>query len=381
MIRGLAWRQLADEKLRLLAAVAGITFAVLLQLMQFGFRDALYTSSTLVHARLDADVVLTSSQYEYIGSTSTFTRRRLYQALMLEEVESVTPLHLGITPFKDQDTRQNRQIVVLGLDPDDPALDLAAMKADVEPIRFADAALFDARSRPEFRPVIERFESDGIVHTEVAGRRVDVTGLFELGVSFVGNAHMIVSEATFGRLFHRPPGAIELGLVRVRPGSHIDDVRAALAERLTPDVKVMTRRQLVDLERRFWARNSPIGFIFGLGVFVGLLVGAVIVYQILYTDVSDHMAEYATLKAMGYTDRSLYLVVIQEALILSVFGFPVGLMLAQGIYVVAREATRLPIFMTVPRVLMVFALTATMCGLSGLLAMRKLKSADPAEAF
>jgi putative ABC transport system permease protein len=381
MIHRLPWRQLTKEKLRLLAACAGITFAVLLQLMQFGFRDALYTSSTLVHTRLMADLVLTSSQYEFIVAPGTFPRQRLYEAQMFEQVASVGSMQMGIVPFKDPVTRRDRQVLMLAFSPDNPAFDLASMHAEVDKLRLADTAFFDASSRSDFRPVIERVRKDGSVRAEVAGRRIEINGLFDLGVSFTGNAHMITSDATFRRLMHRPEGATDVGLVRLKPGSDVAAVQTALTAALPPDVKVMTPRQFADLELSYWNKNSPIGFVFNLGVLVGLFVGAVIVYQILYTDVSSHLPEYATLKAMGYRDHSLSLVVLQQAVILSVLGFPVGFVLAQGLYAIARQATGLPIVMTVARVVMVFGLTVLMCGMSGLLAMRKLKSADPADAF
>jgi DevC protein len=381
MIHRLPWRQLTYEKLRLLAAGAGITFAVLLQLMQFGFRDALYTSSTLVHTRLLADLVMISAQYEYIVSPGRFPRRRLYDALMFKEVESVASMQVGIVPFKDPVTRQDHQVLMLALSPDNPAFDLALMNADATKIRVADTALFDARSRAQFLPVIERVRRDGAIRTDIAGRRIEIAGLFDLGVSFTGNAHMITSDSTFRQLMHRPEGTTDVGLVRLKPGSDVDVVRTALAAVLPPDVRIMTRQQFADLEHSYWNKSQPIGFIFNLGMLVGLLVGAVIVYQILYTDVNDHLPEYATLKAMGYPDRALSLVVLQQALILSVLGFPVGFILAQGLYSVARQATGLAIVMTGARVVIVFGLTLLMCGASGLLAMRKLRSADPADAF
>jgi putative ABC transport system permease protein len=381
MIHRLPWRQLTYEKFRLLAAGAGITFAVLLQLMQFGFLDALYTSSVLVHTRLLADLVITSAQYEYIVSTGTFPRRRLYEAQMFKQVESVGSLQMGIVPFRDPVTRQDHQVLLLAVSPDNPAFDLALLNADPEKIRIADAVLFDGRSRSGFLPVIERVRREGAIRTDMAGRRIEIAGLFDLGVSFSGNAHMITSDSTFRQIMHRSEGSTDVGLVRLRPGSDIDAVRTALAAALPPDVKIMTRQQFADLELGYWNRNSPIGFIFNLAVLVGLFVGAVIVYQILYTDVSDHLPQYATLKAIGYRDQALSLVVLQQALILSVLGFPVGFVLAQGLYLVTRAATGLPIVMTGARVVMVFGLTVLMCGASGLLAMRKLKSADPADAF
>ena len=381
MIHRLPWRQLTHEKLRLLAAGAGITFAVLLQLMQFGFRDALYTSAVLVHDRLLADLVVTSSQYEYIVSPSAFPRRRLSEARMFKEVESSASLQVGIVPFTDPVTREEHQVLLLAFKPDDPVFNLTSMNADVSKIVLADTAMFDARSRAEYQPIVDLVRREGVVRTDMADRRIDVTGVFELGVSFTGNAYMMTSDATFRRLLHRPEGTADIGLLRLKPGSDVEAVKTGLSTALPRDVKVMTLRQFAELEQSYWNRSQPIGFIFNLGLVVGLLVGAVIVYQILYTDVSDHLPEYATLKAMGYRDGALSLVVLQQALILSVLGFPVGFGIAQILYAAARRTTGLPIVMTVARAMMVFGLTVLMCGVSGLLAMRKLKSADPADAF
>ncbi|MEI6666783.1 MAG: ABC transporter permease DevC [Acidobacteriota bacterium] len=381
IINRLAWRQLTSEKLRLLAAGAGITFAVLLQLMQFGFRDALYTSATLVHSRLLADLVMTSPQYEFIISPGSFPKQRLREAMQFKEVESVSSLEMGIVPFRDPLSRKDRQVLMLAFNPDEPVFDLTLMNTDASKLRVADAVFVDARSRADVRPVIEYVQREGSIRADVAGRRVDVAGLVEFGVSFTGNANMVTNDATFRKFIHRPEGPAEIGLLRLKPGSSVDAVQAALTATLPPDVKIMTPQQFADLELSYWNKNSPIGFVFNLGVVVGLMVGAVIVYQILYTDVSDHLPEYATLKAMGYRDRALSLVVLQQSLILSVVGFPIGYVLAEGLYALARQATGLPIIMTLSRVVLVFGLTVAMCGGSGLLAIRKLKSADPADAF
>lgn len=381
MIKRLAWRQLLNERLRLIAAVAGITFAVLLQLMQFGFRDSLYTSSTLVHSRLQADLVMIGAQYSYLVAPSTFARRRLYEALRVRDVDSVASLQLGIVALKDPVTREDRETLLFAFDPGERVFDLAEMNTSAAAIASADVLLLDRRSRVELRPLVERVAREGPVVAEASGHRVELGGLFDLGVSFTGLAHAMASDYTLRRILRRPEGTVEIGLLRLKPGASPEAVRTALTAALPPDVKVITRQQFVAIEQAYWDRATPIGFIFGLGTFVGLLVGAVIVYQILYTDVTDHLPEYATLKAMGYRDRSLSLVVIQEALILSAMGFPLGLVLAQGLYVVARNATGLPIVMTASRVAIVLALTVGMCAGAGLLAMRKLRSADPADAF
>jgi putative ABC transport system permease protein len=378
----LAWLQLTREKRRLVAAVAGIAFAAMLMLMQLGFRDALLTSSTRFHECIEGDIVIISPLYQYIVFSKPFTVRRLHQALALENVESVAPLYIGITNWMSPDTHLERSVLVLAVDPNASALALPGVTENLGKIQALDTVLFDVKSRREFGPIEEQFLKNGAAITEVTGRRIEVTGLFQIGSSFGTNGNIITSDLTFFRLFpYRKSGLIDVGVIKLKPGADPEKTRAQLSELLPKDVKVLTRQKFIDLEHQYWEQNSPVGFIFTLGALMGFIVGAVIVYQILYTDVSDHLQEYATLKAMGYGDRYLLSIVLQEALILSVLGFIPGSLIAEGIYNVARNATNLPMTMTLSRMVTVFLLGVVMCLFSGALAMRRLKAADPADIF
>lgn len=384
MIRNipLAWLQLFHEKTHLLAALAGITFAVMLMLMQLGFRDALYQSSTKMHEHLRADLVLISPQYEYLYSTEHFSQRRLYQALAFPGVASVEPLYLGPGYMKNPETRREHRILILAFRPESVVLDLPGLTESLYQIQQPETVVYDRESRREFGPIAEQFLRNQSVVTEVNGRRVYIRGFFELGPTFGVNGNMITSDLNFLRLVGgRRQGLIDIGLIRLRPGVDPEKARAGLAAALPSDVEVLTRRGFVERERRYWVANAPVGFVFNLGALLGVIVGMVIVYQILYTDVSDHLAEYATLKAIGRRDRYLFGIVLQEALILAVFGTVPGFLIAAGLYSVARDVTHLPLEMTRDRFLLVFALTVFMCSASGFFAMRKLRSADPAEIF
>ena len=381
MLHKLAWYQLISEKRRLLAALAGIAFAVLLQLMQFGFRDALFTSATIFHSRLNGELVIASTQYEYLLSPGSVARQRLNQALAVRGVATVAPVYIGGATFKKVGDLEDRRILIIGFPPDDVPFDEPSIVAQVSRIRVPDVVVFDERGRDEFGPVAERVRTDGEVVTEVGGRRMTIRGLFSVGVSFAANGHLLMSDSTFRTLFRRPEGACEFAVVRLSPGADVAATRAALTATLPHDVQVLTKPEFVDIEQSFWDKSSPIGFIFLMGTFIGLLVGAVIVYQILYTDVNDHLGEYATLKAMGYSDYHFFFVVIEEALILSLAGFPFGYAFAVALYAVASDVTHLAIAMTVPRALLVLVLTVAMCVIAGLVATRKLRAADPAEVF
>ena len=209
-----------------------------------------------------------------------------------------------------------------------------------------------------------------------------MAGLFTNGASFAADGNVIASDSTFLRLFpSKRPEDIEVGLIHLKPGADIDRVRTELDALLPDDVLIGSTEDFAQIEHTYWAEGTGIGFIFGLGVGVGFIVGIVIVYQILYSDVSEHLSEYATLKAMGYTDNYLLRVLLQESLLLAVLGYIPSLGLALGLYQLAQAATMLPIAMTTQRAINVLVLTFVMCSVSGAIARRKLRTADPADIF
>lgn len=383
----LAWLQLIREKARLLVALAGIGFAVILMFIQLGFRDALFDSAVRLHQALQGDIFLVSPQSTALIALDSFSRRRLLQAEGVPGVASTTPIYISFALWKNPADRSTRSIQVMGYDPAEPIL-TAELVPDAAPLKLPDHVLFDRDSRPEFGPVADLFAAaqDGgaAVETEVGGRRVTVGGLFTLGASFGADGNLITSDINFLRLFDRDPGLIDMGLIRLAAGANLEQVLAILRRDIQApngDVLVLSKAEFIALERDYWQNSTAIGFIFNLGAGIGWIVGMVIVYQILYTDVADHLAEYATLKAMGYRNRYLLSVVFQEAVALSILGFIPAFFLCIGLYSMTENATSLPLKMTQARGSFVFVLTLSMCVISGAIAVRKVQEADPADIF
>lgn len=378
----LAWLQLKKEKLRLLVAAAGVGFAVVLIFMQLGFQGALFESVVRYHTQFRYDIALISPESAFLVQVESFSRRRLYQAAGFAGVESVTPVYLSGATWKNPVEGGMRSIFVLGFNPAQRALDIPGVKANLDKLQLPDMVLFDELSRPEYGPIPELFKAGKTVETEVVNRKISVAGLFRVGTSFGLDGSIVTSDLNFLRLFpDRAKGLINLGLIKLKPGVDPDALRSAIDDELPDDVLVLTKRQYMDREIAYWDSTTPIGYVFAFGVVVGLFVGAIIVYQILFSDVSDHLAEYATLRAMGYPMYFLVGVVIQEGIILSVLGYLPAIGISLGLYRMASNATRLPIDMTLERGLAVLMLTIVMCSVAGLIAVRKLRSADPAEIF
>jgi putative ABC transport system permease protein len=429
----LAWLQLTYEKSRLLVAIAGIMFAVILMFMQIGFQDALFKSAIRLQSNLNADLVIISPQSTNLVGMRNFSQRRLYQTLGIEGVASVNSLYIGLGAWKiptiDPDAPKHaedlpevlppgstRNILVLGADPNAKVFNLPGVDAEnLEKIKMQDVVLFDQTSRAEFgRNIVAQLKRGETVTREVANRKITIGGLFTLGSSFAADGAIITSDLNFLRIFdNRRAGLINVGLINLKPGTdryavmqkiiamvpadsvtvnrpdkqvqktkdqlNLEDFK--IEDIAVDDIRILTAEGFINFERTYWQKGTAIGFIFTLGTIMGFIVGIVIVYQILYTDVSDHLAEYATLKAMGYSNFYLSKIVLQEAFVLSILGFIPGFIVCIGLYAMTRNATRLPLDMTIERGIQVLILTMIMCTISGAVSLRKVQSADPAEIF
>jgi putative ABC transport system permease protein len=454
----LAWLQLTYEKSRLLVAIAGITFAVVLMFLQLGFRDALFTSAIRLQSNLVGDLVIISPQSTNLVGMRNFSQRRLYQVLGRKEVDSVNPVYIGLAAWKikEDPAGQTRNILILGANPDAKVFKMAGAESNINHVKTEDVVLFDRASRAEFGPIVsecgslalktifseEAFTCKSLVNREVANRKLIIGGLFELGASFAADGTLITSDTNFLRIFdNRRAGLINVGLINLKPdASPYEAMRNFILEqngdtvvlprdKLQPDGKkvrilykesigadgkvireedknkvlisksdltvedlkksqdaaiddtrILTMQGYIEFEKGYWQKSTAIGFIFSLGTVMGFIVGIVIVYQILYTDVSDHLAEYATLKAMGYNNLYLAQVVIQEAFVLSILGFIPGLGISFGLYNLTKNATLLPLYIW-DKAIPVMILTMIMCVISGAISLRKVQSADPAEIF
>ncbi|MDP5336995.1 MAG: ABC transporter permease DevC [Nodularia sp. (in: cyanobacteria)] len=380
----LGWLQLSHHKNRLLVAIAGIAFADVLMFMQLGFQNALYDSNTSINRAVLADIILMSPQSRNMQNMATFSRRRLFQAADVPGVQSATAMYIGLVTWKNPQTRRKTSVQAIGVTHEQPVLDLPELNAQLDKIKLPDSFIFDRGARGQYEEVFRQIDAGKTVSTEVDKRTINITGAFKLGASFGADGTLISNDDNFLRLFpRRQVGSISLGLIDIEPGYDSQQVATALKFHLqnNEDVKVLTRAEYIKFEEAYWKSESPIGFIFSLGVAMGFLVGVIIVYQVLSTDVNAHLKEYATFKAMGYGNSYLLGVIFEEAIILAFLGFIPGFVVPLGLYRLARNATNLPIYMTLLRGLIVLLLTIIMCTISGIIATQRLQSADPADMF
>ncbi|MDJ0693505.1 MAG: ABC transporter permease DevC [Mastigocoleus sp. MO_167.B18] len=379
----LGWLQLSRHKGRFLVAISGVAFADLLMFMQLGFQSALFNSATRLHKSLQGDIVIFSTQARNLTDMSTFTRRRLYQAMNVPGVKSVDAIYTNTIKWKNPLTRNRNNLLIVGFDPDQQVFNIPEINTQLQKTKLPDTLLLDTKTRGEYTEVISQIQQGKTVTTEVERRTVTISGLFTVGSSFGSDGHLMTSDQNFLRLFPRREAAsISLGLINLKPGHDLEVVTNALKNHLPQDdINILTKEEFIAFEKGYWQKASPIGFVFGLGTAMGFTVGVIIVYQVLSTDVNAHIKEYATFKAMGYRNIYLLGIVFEEAFILVISGFIPGAGISIGLYALTRQATNLPLFMTGLRAIQVLILTFIMCMISGIIATHKVQSADPADMF
>jgi putative ABC transport system permease protein len=399
----LALANLLHDWARSAVSVVGTACAVLLIFMQLGFLGALRDTATLLYDRLDFDLLVTSSEYINLDRPGAIDRDRLAEARAALPDADITPLSAQTAQWRNPSAdpaRGGKQFMVLAVGIDPGRLDRTFRPADrgVFPTPAArdaarpalnrlDAVLLDRRSRADFGqdptmvgPGNPNAVPPGTV-VEVNGRQVEMIGYVEIGTGFSYTGLMVTNEETFARTTGLPAGRVTFGLVKLPPGADPEAAARRATAALPRDAQVFTRQEVVDNERRFWVEKTSIGQIFTSGVVLALFVGAVFVYQMMVADIKRHLGEYATLKAIGYRFAFLFRVVVGQAVLLAVGGYALGLAGAYGLYALTRAEANLPIAMNPERLVLVFALAVGMCVGSGLVAVRKVRTADPADLF
>lgn len=384
----LAWKNLTSNRGKMCLSASGVGFAVLLMFMQIGFRNALLDSNVELIQLFQADIILASPARYNLSSERRFARHWLQSAAATEGVQGVAALRSERNTARLKVAgSKTRSIRVLAIDPQpeffqDPELCAALQTADAQ-----QAVLVDRRSKAAYGFDLDNLSGLRDQVVELNGQRLHINDWFVLGTDFANDGTLLMSNRLFPHFFrYRSPsgdplGLIDIGLVRLAPDCNREAVLAALRRFNPQEVAVYTRQAFIAREIRFWSRNTPIGVIFGIGTIMGLFVGAIICYQIQFTDISENMPELATLKAMGYGSGYFWSLVLCQSFYLACLGFVPGLVVAWGLYQLLATASGMVMHLTLDRLLLVWSLTLIMCLISGVLAIRRLWRADPANLF
>ena len=381
---------LLHQPVRTGVAILGVAFAVLLVFMQLGFYGSAESAAITLYDALDFDLILISNNYLNSTRPHSFPIERVYQALQHADVASAAPVYIDWQTWRilGRDSHR-RAILVVAFNLDDPVFRrdrvFLTEPADECLRRLAtpNTILMDTSTRNYFGA-----RQVG-VETELNEKKIEVVGQFTIGTGYGADGMVLTSDRTYvpltgSRALERPA----LGLIKLKPEARgrSTAIKDYLSQRLYPtyprdEVAVFTRGEIQGREQEYWVDRTSVGIIFQMGVVVACIVGVIFVYQVMATDIADHFAEYATLKAIGYGSGYLSRVVLWQALTLAVLGYVPAFAAALGLYALGRNHAELLLSMTWTRAVGVLLLSMAMCSLSGLLALRKVKAADPAELF
>ena len=349
-------------------------------LMQLGFEQAFFNSALEVIRGLDGDILIQSSHKYAFATRDPFSLSDIAAAGKVPGVASARPLYADWFDFFWKSLANGNVFLVraFGFDPDAPIFLYADVNDDRVKLKEPNTVLVDRRAR--------RFlgMDSGATETELNGAKVKIVGDFALGPDFQSDGTVIMSDRTFASLLRGPagnPSNVDLGVIKTAPGADVTAVAQALRKALPDTIAVFTKPELIAFERKFQADVSSAGPIFAMGTIVGFVVGMLISYQVTYTDLSDQLPQYATLKAIGYRTRYLLRVVLEQAAFNAIAGWVPALLLGLLLYYIIGRVALLPLHMTGYVILVSLGLTLGMCLISAAIAVRRVIRADPAEVF
>ena len=385
-----AWLQLSHQKIRLLVAILGVAFSIILIFTQLGLRAMLFDGVTLLPENLNGELYLLSSYADNIRE-SAFPSIYLYQADAIEGVADAKPLYVGFGRWVDpklldssaeeKGRIKSSSMQIIAFNPNKPVFKIPEINQQLNLLSVPGGILYDRLAKSESGDIPQLFAQQGRVSSILDNRRVTVMGLFNLGSTFYYDGVAVMSDWNYGQLQGQEKlKEVTIGVLALEPGANPQAVARRIQESLGKDIKVLTQAELAQAEQDDVATWSE-GKVLNFGAMIGFIVGIIIVYQVIYTDVSEHLPEYATLKAMGYKDRDLSLIVLQESLILAIMGFIPGYLASYGVYYLMTNFVELPVSMKPGIALQVLALNIIMCTISGAIAIKKLRTADPADIF
>ena len=383
-----AWAQLLHQKVQTVVTILGIAVTAILLFMQIGFRVGLLESSSQLPASFQSDIVLVSDSSIAFSVAVPFSERRLNQVLAFEEVEAVTPVYITMIFVKrlEEQPKFMSSMQVIAFPPKLGAINIPGLAENLDKIKSENFFLLDGGSRSELSSLIDEVKNVGRVRTEITStgferRKIDFVGLFEMGASPFYNGNLITSEANFLKTFGFNQGEIVAGLIHVKPGVDVPHLISQIQNYLPDDVRVMSKEELIQEDKKYIEHSSPIGIVIFFSMFFSIFIGIVVLYQVLYQNISRFTKEYATLKAIGYSQSFLVKIVLEQVLFFAIVGYIPGFIISCFIYDALASATKMKFLMSFDIAVVVLFSIFLICAVSGMIATNKLKEANPVDVF
>lgn len=332
-------------------------------------------NATLLYDVFHADLVIVSSEYLNLRIADPIDRSRLIQALNVEGVQAVDAFSIAFGFWKDLDSEIEETTALIALPQNESFIadpEIRKMAGLTAPIR---SVLVDTLSSKKYGSIIPETEA------EILGRRVQIAGNYRMGLALYAKGNAMASAETFQAITQSPARNVNFGLVRLAPSADLARVQASLQAILPDDVLVLEKRTMMRDEQDYYMEEKPVGIIFRAGAFVSFIVGAVIFFQILSTEITNKIKEFATLKAIGFTNFKIYSIGVQQALLYAVFSYIPCALFVSVLFSFISEGARMNMALDAELLLTVLGLTLLMCGTAAFIVLQKVRRADPADLF
>lgn len=333
----LAWRNLVHRWLAAGLTLSGFVLVIALIAIQLGLLDAGKRLVTSVFDLFDFDLILVSSDYQFLYSAPGFDRMRLVQARSIPGVDAVTPVNLDTRRWLDLDTRRESSMILIGVDAQSDFVRDHAMRAALRALHKPGGIVIDRLSHSDYGPL------DTGVQGEVSGQRLTIRGQFDLGMFFYAEGSGLVDNRDFEIVTGGGGRSTSMGLVRLQPGQDAQQVRDALQAALPDDVQVLTRQAMLERERHYFVSVKPLGILFQTGTLTAFVVGFVVLLHLVSAIVGSQASEFATLKALGFPRSSVYGFGIWQLLMVGLAGFVLALLLADRVFGFIASQVPLPV--------------------------------------
>ncbi|MEX0271024.1 FtsX-like permease family protein [Leptolyngbyaceae cyanobacterium UHCC 1019] len=408
----IARKNLFEDIPRFIVAQAGIMFAVSLVTIQVGILDGFSRSTTRLIEQSNADLWVTSKEMLQLEITLPIPLQRLTQAREVEGVAHAEAIISRNSLWLDT----NEKIVpirVWGFNPTGRlfgnwAIAQGTSAALKEPYTFitdrSNLNALNLKKVGETGKIVplkaklvglseytQSMASSTSIYASLESANAFTSGLGSSLNCTVNSGDidcknpLSTTDIPLGEPQSQPrrlnlADPITYVLVQAKPGQDLQVLKQRLEAKL-PNTRAYTQEEMALITRSFWRERTGIGFILGLGAAVGVIVGIVVVSQILYSSVSDHLKEFGTLKAMGASDWVIYGVITEQALWMAILGYIPSMALCWGLGAWTVAAKGIVILITPTTAIAVFGLTVFMCVGSALIAIQKVTHVDPAIVF
>ena len=371
----MAIKNLMLHKARTFTAALGIVFAVFLMFLQIGFLQAVKKEATLLYEYFSFDLAVISPEYQFLYSPPSFDRIRLIQAKSLPDVTDTFNLNINIGGWIDPETELRSSMLMIGVDRKDHFIKEQKITSGLNNMAGRNSVLLDEFSHSDFGH--RKVGANGVINR----RNTTVVGLFQLGLFFYAEGAIIVDNQYFHSYARKSSRQTSIGLIQLKKGTDLTLAKKQLAMVLPEDVKVISKSELINQEQRYFVSIKPLGIIFNAGVFIALVIGIVILFQVLSTEINNRMREFATLKAIGFGNSFVYGIGVVQTMIFAIIGFIPAMILCSQVFNVIYDLSHLPTKVNLSLVSDVIILVIAMSFFSALITLQKIRRANPAELF